>query len=168
MCLNKEGNEMSEDINLAEAKKVLASLIEELEECGWRYELIEDKLLVHFSGRGDDLPMEFFISVDPERELVTSRSVLPFELDPEKLIESSVAVALVNYKLVDGNFEFDPKEGHLFFKLTSSFKDSLLSKEFFKYLIHFAVVIVDEFNEKLLMLAKGMIDLEKFMEIINA
>ena len=58
-------------------------------------------------------------------------------------------------------------EGLVFFRMTNSYMDSNLSSEVYKYLLYCASQTIDAFNDKLLMLSKGIIDVEQFIKLYN-
>jgi hypothetical protein len=64
------------EIKMERAKKVYATLCEALDDRNWKYENVDDELLVHFTVNGDDLPMQFIIFVDVDRQLL--RLLSPF------------------------------------------------------------------------------------------
>ena len=51
--------------------------------------------------------------------------------------------------------------------LNTSFKDSLLSKELFGYLIYVSCITIDKYNDQLLMYSTGKLSAEKIIENIN-
>ena len=55
----------------------------------------------------------------------------------------------------------------MMFRMTSSYRESTLCEELFKYMIMVASSTVDGYNDKLFMLAKGMITIQQFIENVN-
>ena len=53
------------DVNMTKAKEVYNTLISMLDERDWQYDKFEDDLLIKSGIRGDDLPVEFFVIVNP-------------------------------------------------------------------------------------------------------
>ena len=85
----------------------------------------------------------------------------------DKRLDMAVAVSAANNLLVDGSFDYDIKQGRMFFRMTSSFRESLVGKDLFTYMLLCSCKTIDDFNDKFMMLAKGLITLEQFFETIN-
>jgi len=141
-------------------------LCDALDEKGWKYQKDVENLHIECGVQGDDLPMELHINVDEEMSLVILLSMIPLAVGEDKRIDTAVAVSAINNKLVDGSFDFNVSTGKLFFRLTNSFFDSQLSKELFNYMIDLSCAMIDEYNDKFLMLSKNLMSLEDFMKNI--
>lgn len=129
----------------------------------WHYKKDDAKLKIECGAQGDDLPMDISIRIDSDRQLVVLLSHLPFVVSEDKRLDIAVATSVINYKLVDGSFDFDIEDGHMFFRMTSSYRESELAKEVFFYMLMCSCQTIDEYNDKLLMLAKNMLSLEDFI-----
>ena len=90
--------------------------------------------------------------------------MLPFTFGEDKRLEGAIALNQINYTLVDGSFDYNYEDGRVIFRLTSSYRESLISKELFGYMIACLAVTVDKYNDKLLVLAKGGTTLEDFLK----
>lgn len=119
---------------------------------------------VRFSFGGDDLPMDFVMFVDTKRQLVRVMSMMPFTFSEAKRVEGAIVVGRANYKMVDGCFDYNVETGKIIFKITASYIDSILGDDAFMYMIHLAVNMVDEFNDKFFMVDKGMMSVDQFIE----
>ncbi len=144
------------------------SLCDNLDDHHWKYSKDEEQLTIECGVQGDDLPMDLTIEVDEGRQLVLLLSHQPFVTPEDKRIDMAVAVSVVNNRLVDGCFDYDIRNGHMFFRMVCSFKDSVLGDDLFSYLIGCSCQTIDDYNDKFMMLSTGLIDVEKFMEIVNA
>lgn len=158
---------MADEKCLEQAKVVFATLCQALDKDAWRYQKDEEKLSITCSARGDDLPVEISVRVDPERMLVMLFSHLPFVISEEKRLEVAVAICAINDMLSDGSFDYDVTSGHIFFRISNSFLDRNIGGELLIYMLLCACHVVDAYNDKLLMLGKGMISLEQFLTKIN-
>ena len=56
------------------------------------------------------------------------------------------------------------KDGGIMFRLTESFQDSMLGEALFEYMIVTAVRTVNQFSDRFLMLSKGRMTLQEFIE----
>ncbi len=157
---------MAELKNLEQAKDAFATLCRTLDKHEWSYNKDDENLSLKCGAQGDDLPMEFTIKVDADRMLVMLASHLPFVIQEDKRIDVAIAVSAVNNVLADGCFDYDIATGHLFFRMTNSFMESVLSEEVFAYLLFCSCHTIDEYNDKFLMLAKGMLSIEQFISTL--
>lgn len=158
---------MTEAFELQRAKEVYADLIDMLDSRGWKYEKFENDLVVRSGIKGDDLPIEFIVFVKPKNQVVQFMSKLPFDVPKDKRIDVAVAVTVANYGLVDGSFDYDISDGELRYRLTSSYRESNLGADLFEYMIMCAASTIDAYNDRFFMLTRGMIDVQKFIELEN-
>ena len=151
------------DEKLERAQKVYATLCSTLDAHEWHYKKDEEKLSIDCEAQGEDLPMEITIGVDAKRQLVMLFSHLPFVISEDKRLDVAIAVSAVNDKLVDGSFDYNIADGHMFFRMTSSFIESEIGNELFTYMLMVSCHTIDEYNDKFLMLGKGMMSIEDFI-----
>ena len=152
------------DEKLERAEKVFETLCSALDGHDWHYEKDEEKLKIECGAQGDDLPMDISIRVDAGRQLIMLISHLPFVIPEEKRLDAAIATSIVNNRMVDGSFDFDITDGHMFFRLTNSFIDSEIGEELVYYMVMISCVTIDEYNDKFLMLGKGMMSIKDFMK----
>lgn len=145
------------------AQKVYETLCANLDSKKWHYENNDEELKIECGVQGDDLPMELTIKIDVNRQLIMLLSHLPFVVSEDKRFDVAIATSVVNNGLVDGSFDFDITNGHMFFRMTSSFIESDIGSELFTYMISVSCATIDEYNDKIFMLAKGMMSIEDFM-----
>ena len=133
----------------------------------YSYEKNEEDLSVTCTARGDDLPLEVHIFVHPEAKVVLLASPLPFEVSESSRIDMAVAAAATTFKLISGSFDFDLKDGHLYFRMTNSYRGSTISRKLFMDMFLVSCFTIDKYNEKLFMLSQGMLSLDKYLDTIN-
>lgn len=155
---------MSNEINMELAKRTFDTLVNMFESRNLQYDKHEEELIVRSGIKGEDLPIDFIVVVKPANEVVQFLSKLPFNMPEDKVIDGAIAVSAANYGLVDGSFDYNVMDGSIIFRLTSSYRDSILSEDLFEYMIMVSAATIDEYNDKFFMLAKGMIDIQKFIE----
>ena len=156
---------MSENYDMNKARSVYASLVNSLTARDWNFEPNEENLLIRSGIRGEDLPIEFIMIVNPRNEVVQFLSALPFTIPEDMRVDGAIAVAVANYGLVDGSFDYDINDGEIRFRLTCSYRDSVLGGDLFEYMIGAAASTVEKYNDRFFMLAKKMITIEKFIEL---
>ena len=148
--------------HIINSKAVYEKLCALLDEIGWKYEKDEQKLEVNFSVVGDDIPMDFVCTVDEARQLIVINSALPVKFAPENRVDGAIVTCYINQKLVDGNFDYDYETGAMYFRMTSSYRGSIISRDMLLYMIEYACYKVDDYNDKLTLVANGLMSVETF------
>lgn len=159
---------MAEEVNMKKAKEVFDSLVKMLDERDWKYEKHEEDLLIKATIRGEDLPVTFIVLVNAKSEVVQFISSLPFNMPEDKRVDGAIAVCKANYGLINGSFDYDLSDGEIRFRLTTSYRNSILSDDLLEYMIMVSASTVDNYNDKFFMLAKGMMTVQQFIEQDNA
>lgn len=155
---------MAEEKEIMQAKATFDTLCNMLTETKWHYEADEDNFVIKCGARGEDLPIELIIKVDPERLIISLLSQLPFQVPENKRVEMALAVSIANYGLVDGSFDYNFANGSIVFRMTSSFMESLIGKELFEYMLFVSCGVVDRFNDKFLMIIKDKMTIEELIK----
>lgn len=156
---------MADQHNLELTKKMYETMCAALDARQWKYRRNDEKMALEYLVNGEDLPMRFIIRFDAERTMVRFLSPMELTVKEDKRLEVAVAVSMINNRLADGCFDFDVTDGTLRFRVCNSFRDSVLSDEVFLYLLTLGIRVVERYNDKLFMLATGVISLEKFIEL---
>ncbi len=89
---------------------------------------------------------------------------MPFKVPEDKISEMAIAVAVANNGLRDGSFDFDVSDGKILFRMTACYIDSILGKELYRMMLIVSSNTIDRYNDKFLMLSKGIVSLEQFIE----
>lgn len=152
------------DVKIERAVAVYNTLCAAIDERGWNYERVDDDLLVHFSVNGDDLPVQFIIFVDMDRQLIRLLSPMPFEMDESKRIDGAIATCHATYGLTDGSFDYDLSDGKISYRLTTAYHDTEIGIGLIQYMIDFAGVVIDKYNDKFFALNKGYMSIEDFLQ----
>ena len=153
--------------NLAKAQETYRNLCAMMDEDDWKYQKFEEDLVIRFTARGEDIPMDFLVVIDPYPGLIRLFSTLPFNMSKEKMIDSAIAVCAINDRLKNGTFDFDVSDGTIRFRMTQMYMDSEIGKDVFKYMVYCSAQTVDEYNDKFLMLSKGGLAINDFLADIN-
>lgn len=158
---------MADQKELKQAQTVYKALCEMLDDRDWHYEKFDEDLTIRCGAQGDDLPMEIIIEVDKERKLITLISKMPFNVPEERRAALAVAVSQANNGMVDGSFDFDYLSGRILFRMTSSYRESLIGKELLAYMLSCACYTIDEYNDKFLIVAKNNMSIDEILEYIK-
>lgn len=154
---------MADENKIKQAKTVYNTLCRALDSREWEYQSHPEKMVVTFTSAGDDIPMEFVVFIDSDRQLVRMLSRLPFKFAEDNRVDGAIATSYINYKLADGSFDYNYSTGEVTFRLTATFIDSLISEDLLLYMVACACYTVDDYNDKLFMLAKGMLPIDQFI-----
>ena len=154
---------MADENKIKQAKTVYNTLCKALDSRQWNYESHPKDMIVTFTYAGEDIPMEFIIFIDADRQLVRMLSRLPFKFPEDSRVDGAVATSHINYKLADGSFDYDYSTGEITFRLTATFIDSLISEDLLFYMVACSCFTVDRYNDQLLMVAKGMLPIDRFI-----
>jgi len=145
------------------AKQVYQTLCEAIERREWNFGKDEEKLLVHFGVSGDDIPMQFILIVDAERQLIRLMSPMPFKMSESKRMEGAIATCAASFGMADGSFDYDLSDGTIVFRMTASFRESLIGEGLFQYMISCSCAMVDKYNDQFLALDKGIMSITDFI-----
>ena len=152
-----------------QAEAVYNTIIRHLDGAGLKYKTMPgqgDDMMINFTMKGKDLPMEFFIVVDVDREIIMIKSPDFTTFPAEKISDAAMAVCAINYAIADGSYALDVKDGNVMWTMTSSFAGSLISEEVIHYMIAISIITVDKFNDMFMMLNMGILDIDTFIEKI--
>ena len=158
---------MAEEKNLKQAQAAYKTLCDMLDERNWKYQKFEKDLAIKCGAQGEDLPMEIVIEVDSVRQIVSLMSHMPFAIPEHRRTALAVAVSQANNGMVDGSFDYDYLSGKIIFRLTSSYRESLVGKDMFEYMLMCACYTIDEYNDKFLVVAKNEMTIEEILEFIK-
>lgn len=148
------------------AEKVYEDLCGALSARNWKYKRFRELMSIHFGSIGEDLPMDFIITVDSERELIRVHSMIPVDRDPKKRLDLAIAACAATNVLADGSFDYDISDGSLAFRLTASFRGSTIGEGLFDYIVKVSCVTVDEYNDKFFAISKGVMSVDDFLETL--
>ena len=158
---------MVEEKDLKQALAVYNSLCEMLDENEFHYDKDVENLKIHFSTSGDDLPIELAIQVDVDRKLVTLLSWMPFKTPENRRVPMAIAISAANNGLLDGSFDYNILDGQIIFRMTSSYRESLLGKNLFAYMLLVSCQVIDDYNDTFFAVAKTEMSVADILNYIE-
>ena len=158
---------MAEDMNVKQALEMYNTLKLALNEMEYRYTEDVEKLRIRLTIYGEDIPMDLLIMIDADRKLIRLMSSLPFKMSEDKRVEGSLLTNHVNYLLADGSFDYDMRDGEILFRLTASYRESLISTALLRYMINVSCSTIDRVNDKFMLVNKGAMSLSDFVKSMN-
>lgn len=132
-----------------------------------KYEKNQDELSVHFLVKGKELPVEILIKFNPQLELLTLYSPLPFTVKEDNRKSAAVGVARVNFGMPDGNFDFNYSTGKIVFRMTAGIANSILGKDAFEYVLFTAIQTAEEYGGKLLTVCEKNMSVDQICNFID-
>lgn len=153
--------------NLERSAQIYQQFKTHLDAHNLKYTPHDDDMVITLTAQGDDFPIPVIIRVLQEREVVRISSPIPGEFPEDKRIDAAVAIATINFQLLNGAFLLDMSDGSVQYRVCQSYHDNDISDEQIVYLISIVFRTTDEFNDPLFMLSKGFISLEQFIEKIS-
>lgn len=149
---------------MAQAREIYEKFCRMLDNNSWKYTRHDEDLVITCGARGDDLPMDLIISVRESPEVVTIYSPMPYKIAEDKRVDLAMAVCAANYRMIQGSFEFDLTDGEIRYKISASYRDVEPSEAFYQYMLMLSVHVIDDYNDKFLMVEKGILPLDTFID----
>lgn len=156
---------MAEEYELKRAREIFGTLCESLDNAGLVYEKEDGDEFVVKLAFSDDGGLEFLVlvNVKPMHQVVELISYVPFDMPDERRIDAALVVCYINSKLINGSFDYDVFEGKTFFRLTYSYRESLIGQALFDYMIQVSCSTVQEYLSKFNKLSKKELSFEDFI-----
>ncbi len=149
-----------------QAKEVYELIASTLTARQWNFDREDENLIIRSGvGNNDGMAVHFILRVNPRNRVIQFLSSLPFKMPEDMRVDGAVAVAVANYGIVDGSFDYDVTDGEIRYRLTNAYLDSTLDPELFEYMIGVSVSTINQYSDRFYMLSRKMITLEKFIEM---
>jgi len=84
-------------------------------------------------------------------------------MSEDKRMEGAIATCVASFGMADGSFDYDLAVGRIVFRMTASFRESVIGEGLFQYMISCACAMVDEYNDKFLAIDKGLMSINDFI-----
>lgn len=156
----------TENDQLKQAQTIFGIICKYLDAHDWKYEKDEDEFAVRLTTKGDDLIIPISISINKELMIVSIISPIPFEVPEDKRVGMTLAVTAANYTLADGSFDYNVSEGLIAYRLTTSYRDSIIGTNLIEYLLMCTCYSVDEYNDKFEKVIKDDLNAGEMLELI--
>lgn len=149
---------------LMQAKSVYETFCSALDDEEWHYTRHDEDLTITCGAKGHDLAMDFFVIIDAERQIISVLSPMPFKMSEEKRVDGSLVVNVANYGMTSGSFDYDLSDGEIRFRMTNSFRGSIIGKELCLAMLYTVAATTDRYNDKFLAVSTGIMSVEQFLE----
>ncbi len=148
-----------------EAVRVYDKFIDHLNSKNFHYTEHKDHLVIELTVRGEDLPQPTYIEIIEQRGVLRIISPIPARFPEDKRVDAAVAVATANYGIVNGSFDLDMSDGEVRFRVAMRYRNMDIDDEMIHYLLAIVFMTTDKYNDRFFMLMKGMMTIEKFIEL---
>ena len=150
---------------LTKALSVYRGLTASLDAHDWHYTAVEEQLLILSDYIGDDFPIRFFLKIDPATQNMVFRTTPIVTFPKDKVSDGAIAACVANHGLAFGLFDFDLKDGTVCYSLSTYFAGADFQTDFYFRLLSIALGTVDKYNDRFIMLSKGIIDIKQFISL---
>ena len=123
---------------------------------------------VEFIAESNDIDINCRFLVNSDLEIISFLSPLPMTVREEYRVDMALAVSAINSSLIDGSFDFDYLTGNVAFRITSSYRNSIICIDCYDYLLEVSRNTVDDYNDKLLLLSLGKMTVDEIIDFINS
>ena len=155
---------MATELEMELARDVYELICDTLDNQDWKYNRLDEDLIITTGARGEDLPIDLLIAVNPDAQVVSVLSPMPYKIPEDKRVDAAVAVCTVNDRLINGCFDFDITTGDIQFRLVNSYRDSDLGEELINYMVLVSCSTIDTYNDKFLAVSKDLMSIEQFIK----
>lgn len=129
-----------------------------------KYDHNDDEMNIWFAMRGDDLRILIDITIDEKKQVVKVFSPLEFKIPQELCEDVAYVINQLNFMIINGCIDFDFETGSLSYRINATFEDSIIGDGTLHYLIGTAVNTVEAFNDKLYMIANGVMTPQQYLK----
>lgn len=133
-----------------------------------KYDHNDEEKNIWFAMRGDDLRILIDIIVDEKSQKIKVLSPLEFKIPQDLREDVAHVINQLNFMIINGCVDYDFESGSVSFRINATFEDSILGDGTLHYLIGTAVNSVEAFNDKLYMVANGVMTPQQYMnQLLN-
>lgn len=145
--------------------RVFETLKSALTKKDWNYHEIPGENAIISNATGEDFPINYIFRIDSERSGVVFKTDTIANFDKDRREIGAIATCIANHSLVYGHFDFDLATGNLHYTLFDSLFDSNVGEDFFLNIMSAAISVADRYNDRFLLLSKGLITIMDFSKL---
>lgn len=151
-----------------EALALLNAISNKLHEMHFKHDKDESTLSIIAVTIGDDLPFPLHMHVVEELRVISVDSMQPFSVPEKSRVDMAVAIPMVNCRIAEGSFHYDITDGTIIYHMTVPYVGTEFTEKMVTFITLVCCKTVDEYNDKLKLLADGAISIEQFADIIKS
>lgn len=149
---------MSDEQKHIMAREAFDTFKKVLEENGIPYQAFDDDLVIKTGGVGDDLPMDMYIYIEENAGRAVIRIPMQFKCPKEKMGECSLLTCYASNRLALGQYNLDILNGEITYVNIIYYNAGIITPEYYFNMIIGSFAAADIYNDKYLMVIKGMAD----------
>lgn len=148
---------------LNQAKYVYSVFTQFLDERNLRYTKYEDDFVVVLEYKGEDMSLDLFIKINPERENIMIIDTMPFKIDNKDIPKMCEAICRANAGMAIGDFEMRFQEGgnKIHHKIGHTYTGSTVSPALAEKLIMLSIYTAEKYDDKFMAVSKGYLAPDK-------
>ena len=135
-----------------------------LDDKGWKYDTDAEKYKISCDVEGENGTYSVRMYLDDERAVAITWVFIDLKVPSSMQETMSLAINAINSYVIHGVFDYGQEKGNLLYRCTSTFRESIVSEEWFEYLLDVACVTTDNHLSKLRRLVKGYLTLDELIE----
>lgn len=152
----------------AKAQKTYQMIVQSLKNLDLTFNEHFDDLVVTSGARGNEMPVPLIIKVDADNEVLSIYSELPFRIDEKVRNRIAVAINMINYSIVNGNFDYDYNSGRVIFRMAHYLPENDFTVDDVRRMIVVTYGTVNQFNRRIEKIAQAAeINLDQIKEIVD-
>lgn len=150
------------------AKAAYKSICDFMDDAKLKYQKDDAENVAFVTITGEDFPVTLMFSVSEEKQRVETYSRMPFEIKKEKAVDLAMAIAAINNRIAYGKFVLYLDKDQLTYENSEYITDlEGFSAAYGRTLVAPAYSIVEEYNDKLYAISKGLMTVKDFLASIN-
>ena len=133
----------------------------------WTYNKHDAELFIDCEVTGEDIPFTFHVRIDEKLKILCVFTTLLPTIPEDKRLEVAVAVNTINMRTLDGGFDFGFNNGILVYRITTSYRNTVITPTIMGHMIGISGHYVDKYNDKFADLVSGKMSIDEFIEFVN-
>lgn len=134
-----------------------------LDDMNWQYSRLKRELGVRYFVSGEDIPMEFLVKIKPDVRMLCFISILPAKFNDSNRADAVLAACAANHGMVMGSFAYNMELDRVVFMASSLYDECETGTDWLKHQMYLSQTIVEQYNDRFLMLSKGVLSVEDFI-----
>lgn len=149
------------------ARQLYENFCKHMDSHRWVYEKDDANLSINCQVTGEDLPFMFHVRIDERLKILCVYTTLLPDIPEDKRLEVAVAVNAINNRTLDGSFDFGFNNGMLVYRITTSYRDIVITPFIMEHMIGISGHYVDRYNDKFANLVTGKMTIDEFIAFVN-
>ena len=137
---------MATERQTALARENYAVLCKTLDAEGIKYQKDEAKYTIQTGIKGKNTDILVSVTLNPDFSIISVFCPVNVDVPENYRGQFAIAVSRLNFTMLEGGYDFDPKSGAVMYRISSCYEESVLSEEALRYLLFTALQASDEYH----------------------